>query len=59
MLCLSLMLEPTYLPYFLWHEKGKTCIHLGLSLIEIIKKYILYDGDKNKTKRLSILLRSS
>ena len=31
MLCLNLMLGPTYLPYFFWHQTGTTHIfHLGL-----------------------------
>ena len=55
MLCPSLMLEPTYLPYFCGMKKEPHMFHLGLSLIEIIKKMIivtiqvkLYDGDKNR-----------
>ena len=31
MLCLNLMLGPTYLPYFFWQQTGTTHIfHLGL-----------------------------
>ena len=28
MICLNLMLEPTYLPYFLWHEKGNSHVFI-------------------------------
>ena len=34
MLCLNLMLGPTYLPYFFWQQTGTTHIfHLGLTKV--------------------------
>ena len=53
MLCLNLMLEPIYLPYFCGMKK-ETHMYLFKPIIEIIKmiiitiQVILYDGYKNR-----------
>ena len=51
MLCLNLMLEPSYLPYFCGMKKEThmySLIEITKEMIIIMIQVILYDGDKNR-----------